>query len=177
MRYLAATQGTGNSLYVRQIVSIKGGQTLQVLSRFKFRDVTKNHPLSASGPVIEDLIADGFHSADLFTTTGNWKLLIPKQAGKPASLKQSEASVTSPPSLDHDRTKSKHIPTDAPFLYALGVTGEDGRPRPGMASKLKQMRHVHESWLATRRWLCAHCYVLRCSHSALGLACWSWGWL
>jgi Methyltransferase domain len=44
----------------------------------------------------------------------------------------------------HDRAKAHPIPADAPWLRALGVTDERGRPRTGMADKFRQIEKFAE---------------------------------
>jgi SAM-dependent methyltransferase len=44
----------------------------------------------------------------------------------------------------HDRAKTHLIPAQAPWLHALGVTDERGRPRAGMADKFRQIEKFAE---------------------------------
>jgi SAM-dependent methyltransferase len=48
------------------------------------------------------------------------------------------------PANDHDRSKARAIPADAPWLRALDVTDDRGRPRPGMADKFRQIERFAE---------------------------------
>ncbi len=51
-----------------------------------------------------------------------------------------------PPPLSggHDREKAHLIPADTPWLHALGVTNEHGRPREGQAAKFRQINKFVE---------------------------------
>ena len=53
-----------------------------------------------------------------------------------------------PPDRAHDRQKRTPVPADAPFLRALGVTNEQGKPRPGRAAKLRQIQKFVETLTA-----------------------------
>jgi SAM-dependent methyltransferase len=55
------------------------------------------------------------------------------------SLPQDATSV-----LSHDRVKQVPLDNQADFLQALGVTKPDGKPRPGMQSKLRQCQKFVE---------------------------------
>mmetsp|Transcript_58737 Transcript_58737/g.130912 ORF Transcript_58737/g.130912 Transcript_58737/m.130912 type:complete len:315 (-) Transcript_58737:281-1225(-) len=46
--------------------------------------------------------------------------------------------TTAAPST-HDRVKTREVDAAAEYLVALGVTTADGKPRPGMAAKLRQI--------------------------------------
>jgi hypothetical protein len=90
----------------------------------------------------------GIRSAELATAAGTWQLDL---ARKKPSLRfvgagaGAGAGRTPPPApLSHDRAKNVPLSPSHPFLRRLGVTNEDGRPRPGMASKLRQCQKFVE---------------------------------
>lgn len=121
-------------------VRLKGVTHLQVLLRYKFRDVTKNYSVSEARGVVTALLAGGFSMAHLYTTAADWALVVPKKGAKPAALTRSApSSRAAPTDLSHDREKATQLPRGAPFLQALGLSDAKGKPRPGMANKLRQV--------------------------------------
>src|SRR6185369_10339273 len=55
--------------------------------------------------------------------------------------------VTTPVQLKfatNDRSKQHLIPANSPWLHALGVTNDQGRPREGMADKFSQIQKFAE---------------------------------
>jgi len=104
-------------------VELKGGSHLQILLRYKFRDVTKNYPASEAATVVMQLLASGFSLGNLYTISADWHLVVPKKAAKAAALTRSSPTSAALPDLSHDREKPSQVPRGAPFLQALGVSG------------------------------------------------------
>jgi hypothetical protein len=75
--------------------------------------------------------------AMLETTDEVWDLsLVSNPTMKRLNVKGTNSRVSS--TLDHDRIKSVPLSNDAEFFKILGVTMAGGKPRPGMASKVRQ---------------------------------------
>lgn len=105
----------------------------------------------------EALQSQPLRGGDLLTNSGTlWELsLVP--SSKP-SLRQktvrhhpllvnnnnNNKSVTPTGPSSHDRVKQVPLSKEAEFLQRLGVTKPDGRPRKGMASKLRQCQKFVE---------------------------------
>lgn len=151
-----------------RLIHISNRDMLQLT--FKYRgatDICKNVPIDKIVETLPTLILDPLASewgeeavraqsiqGALLTTTLNqsWDLRLDKK--NPSLLQQSPRStdiasvklgsnnVGRPES--HDRVKQVPISTRAGFLHRLGVTQEDGKPRPGMASKLRQCQKFVE---------------------------------
>jgi SAM-dependent methyltransferase len=88
----------------------------------------------------------------LETVTTIWDLQVQHKLKKPRLVSKPTPerngidgpSQTSFVPLAHDRVKQGPVPTKAAFLQALGVTNEHGKPRAGMASKLRQCQKFVE---------------------------------
>lgn len=134
---------TLRNIFVRP-VTLKAGPHFAFVWRHTKRDVTKNHPPEAALAELEPLIGHDFLDAHLFTSTGNAQFeSLPDGT---ARLKTTAAAAASgaEPSRQHDRTKTRLIPADAPWLRALGITNDRGQPREGMADKFRQIEKFAE---------------------------------
>jgi hypothetical protein len=150
-----------------RLIRIANQDMLQLT--FKYHgatDICKNFPVDEIVDTLPTLILDPLASewgeeavraqsiqGALLTTTLNqtWELRLEKK--NPTLLQQhSRNRDRSPVTLGnkvgqtetHDRLKQVPISTRARFLHSLGVTEEDGKPRPGMASKLRQCQKFVE---------------------------------
>ena len=143
------TDATLQNLFVRP-VALKAGPHLVFLWRHATRDITKNHAPAAALAQLEPLIGGDFLDAHLFTATQNAQLECqPNSTARVRVTQIAAASGLSTPvstatSISHDRTKSHLIPTDAPWLRALGVTNDRGQPREGMTDKFRQIQKFAE---------------------------------
>jgi SAM-dependent methyltransferase len=122
-----------------RIVELRDGRRVQLVYRHARRDVTKNIALGEAAPVIGELLGTSFGRAYLFTTAGDWRWSGPGEG----RIKAQRASVTTVPSPEHDRAKTKAL-AHASWLTALGVTNSDGTARAGMSDKLRQIERYAE---------------------------------
>lgn len=130
------------NVFVRP-VSLKAGPHFSFVFRHTTRDITKNLPVESALASVRALLGHEFLDAHLFTpiqtaqfeTSANGKTHLRVKRAQSAPSIRSEA---------HDREKNRHIPADAAWLQTLGVTTEQGRPREGMASKLRQIEKFAE---------------------------------
>ena len=132
------------NLFVRP-VALKSGPHLAFVWRHTNRDVTKNHAPDAALALLEPLLGGDFLDAHLFTASAHAQ--FESQPGGTARLKISRARpgpAPAPPATSHDRAKEHPIPARAPWLQALGVTNDQGRPRQGMADKFRQIQNFAE---------------------------------
>ena len=145
-------------------VELKRGRCLQLTYRYEHRDEVYNYAAGGDGGggepagaselhgALRDLVrSDRFRNARLFVASGADTEVKLKASGK-AKLTQHKAKaggaavgVGTPVDEEgayssHDRRKARPLQTDAAFLRALGVTNEEGAPRPGMANKLRQIQ-------------------------------------
>ncbi|HXA14085.1 MAG TPA: SAM-dependent methyltransferase [Opitutaceae bacterium] len=166
-----AAEPSLKNLFVRP-VTLNSGPHLSFVWRHATRDITKNFLPAKALREIEPLIGAMFLDAHLFTPAqtaqfetdddDHGRLRVktlstaPAPAGLPADLSaKASATAEALPALPsfsevgaagdtHDRAKTHLIPADAPWLRALGVTDERGRPRTGMADKFRQIEKFAE---------------------------------
>jgi len=149
---LSRYRGSDKSLrnvFIRP-VTLASGPHLSFVWRHATRDVTKNHAPAAALTQIETLIGGDFLDAHLFTP-GQSAQLECRPNGFRLRLASADAAPSGPakaaaaaPTTSHDRAKVRVIPADAPWLCALGVTNDQGRPRAGMTGKFRQIQKFAE---------------------------------
>ncbi len=137
------SDATLRNVFVRP-VELKSGAHFTFVWRHATRDITKNHPAAAALAVLEPLIGGDFLDAHLFTTTATAQLETQAEGGARLRVKAVATDVTGTRPAGHDRTKAHVIDSTAPWLRALGVTNERGRPREGMADKFRQIQKFAE---------------------------------
>ena len=76
------------------------------------------------------------------------KLKKPKLVKRKLKTKQPQQHPSGQPGssviLSHDRVKQVPLSNQSKFLQVLGITNKDGKPRPGMKSKLRQCQKFVE---------------------------------
>ncbi len=134
-----AADPTLRNVFAR-LVTLKAGPHLTLVYRHATRDITKNIPAAEAPAALATLLADTFLDAHLFTPLSTAQLEQNPDPAKPARLRVKTADSAPPvPAPTHDRAKTRLLPTDAPWLRALGITNERGHPREGMAHKYRQI--------------------------------------
>jgi hypothetical protein len=122
-------------------------------------DINKNWKLKDIPINLRELISDPsiaasewgaqatkqIQGAELSTVDSTWDLQQ-LSSGKPKLIRRQNraASSTQTDPFSHDRVKQVPLSNQADFLQALGVTKSDGKPRPGMTSKLRQCQKFVE---------------------------------
>jgi SAM-dependent methyltransferase len=142
------------NLFIRP-VTLRSGPRLAFVWSYKTRDITKNHEAGESIGLLKILIGTEFLDAHLFTTTANVQL----EMGNGAVRIRTTALERPPAEGGNDREKARAISPKAPWLRALGVTNDRGRPLAPMMDKFRQierfaeiLRHLlSEAPLATNR--------------------------
>lgn len=133
------------NVFARPVV-LRAGPHITFVRRYATRDHTHNLPVAEAAAHVRELLANAFYDAHLFTPAGTAQL--EQRPDGTARLRQKSASPAGPALASvapgHDHTKSRLLPTSAPWLQALGVTRPDGRPREGMGSKLRQIERFAE---------------------------------
>lgn len=133
---------TLQNIFVRP-VALKAGPHLAFVYRHATRDITKNFPAEAALAEIESLVGASFLDAHLFTATQTAQLECQPDGAARLRVKATASEPVSS-TATHDRAKSHPISADAPWLRALGVTNEAGRPREGMSDKFSQIQKFAE---------------------------------
>ncbi|KAL7573747.1 hypothetical protein ACA910_007781 [Epithemia clementina (nom. ined.)] len=94
----------------------------------------------------------GIQRAVLETNNTTWELDVAYSSSRPRLKSKLASTITTtstsaamePLSLAHDRIKDVPVASSSDFLQALGVTNAEGKPRPGKASKLRQIQKFVE---------------------------------
>lgn len=134
---------TLRNLFIRP-VTLKRGPHLAFVWRHDTRDIAKNHPPAEALTEIDRLVGTTFLDAHLFTPAQTAQLTTDPVTAS-ARLRVTVASeAPAPATASHDRIKSHLLPTDAPWLRALGLTNDRGQPRAEMAAKLRQIQKFAE---------------------------------
>ena len=129
-------------------VALRAGRQVSFVYRHATRDITKNLPPAEAEAAVARLLAESFFDAHLFTTKVSAQLEQGPDGAGTARLrcKSADAAPVAPaaPTAAHDRAKHRVFPADAPWLRALGVTNDRGKPREGMAHKFRQIERFAE---------------------------------
>ena len=123
-------------------VAIRDRQALRFVFTHAKKDVTENKFYSEVGAYVSPLIGETFLSATLFTTTKDFTLDHNKK-GEPR-LTTAKATFSAVTLAEHNRPKNYVVEPSRPYLKALGISLEDGRVKPSMHPKYKQICHFIE---------------------------------
>lgn len=123
-------------------VSIKAGERLSFVFRYKTRDITKNLTIDEAASHLSSGLADGWRSARLETT--GFDLQFERQGDK-LRIKRTEVEGREAVEATHDRAKNRALSDTAkPWLHALGITGKDGAVRSDAQDKFRQINKMVE---------------------------------
>ena len=120
-------------------VTLRDKPALRFVFTHAKKDVTENKVYTEVGAYVSSLIGQTFLSATLFTTTKDFTLDHNKKGEPRLTTAKPTFSAVTP--VDHNRTKNYVIEPSRPYLKALGISLEDGRVKPSMHSKYKQICH------------------------------------
>ncbi|WP_245280022.1 SAM-dependent methyltransferase [Hyphomicrobium sp. 99] len=135
---LGKFRGKGEaSKAVVTLVLLKDVPHLKVVTSFPRKDETKTYKIEEGLSAIGSSIGETYMSATLFSTTRDVRLDysrkgVPHLAIGKATLKTSEPEA-------HDRKKAYLVPPDRPYLKALQVADAEGRIKPSMQGKYRQI--------------------------------------
>ncbi len=123
-------------------VSIKAGERLSFVFRYKTRDITKNLTLDETALLLVGGMNEEWRSARLETT--GFDLQFERQGDK-LRLKRSEVAGREAVISSHDRAKNRPLTeTNKPWLHALSITGKDGAVRNDAQDKFRQINKMVE---------------------------------
>lgn len=142
-------------LHIRPL-SLRGEAHLSFVFHYKTRDITKNFPLADGLARIGELLAHDFRAAHLFSNSEELQLEISKK-GKVFLSRHQAPGLDSLPGKQQVHDLQKHYPVDIrrPYLQALGITDAQGKLKPSMAAKWKQINkfvEIFESALEEIQW-------------------------
>lgn len=128
-------------IYVR-LIDLKTGPHLSFVYRYPNQDTTKNTSIPDGITTIAGWLDSSCRSATLLTSKGRQQLAFSRR-GSPRLF--TEELVTSPlTDRSHDREKLRLL-QDERALQLLGVIDSEGRPRPQMGNKYRQVHHFIEA--------------------------------
>lgn len=118
----------------------------QPMLRFVFtherKDVTENKPFGEVWATVAALIGERFLSAHLFTTARDFALDHNRKSE--IRLTTAKPTFATTEVAEHNRAKAYVVEPSRPYLKALGVSLDDGRVKPSMHPKYKQICHFIE---------------------------------
>lgn len=130
------------NLFVRP-VALKAGPHLALVTRYATRDVTKNLRPDEACVMLTALIGREFLDAHLFTPLQTAQLETKPDGSARLHVKTAQSAPPAP-APGNDRAKPRLIPPDAVWMQKLGVTQNNGQPRPGMTGKYRQIEKFAE---------------------------------
>ena len=122
---------------VATLVAIKEAPHLKLVTSFPRKDETKTYQIEDGVRAIRSLIGETYMSATLFSAARDVRLDYSRKGvphltiGKPTQKSVEPAS--------HDRQKAYLVPADRPYLKALEVADSNGRIKPTMQGKYRQI--------------------------------------
>ncbi|MFN0219288.1 MAG: class I SAM-dependent methyltransferase [Hyphomicrobium sp.] len=133
--------GAARKCVVTQVTA-KTEMRLRFVETRGAQDVTSIKALAAGVAEIDRVLGVEFLSATLFTTVEDVTLTYNKRLE--AQSTRSKPTQTSPARTDHNRAKSYIVDANRGYLKQLGVSMDDGRVKPSMYAKFKQICHFIE---------------------------------
>ena len=131
------------SVHCRPVI-IKDSKNIQLNYRYATRDETKNLLPIESINDIRDLISSGFRNGKIKELTCDHELNIKRSSGKFRTININDKDDGRIVDLNHDKSKNSLLDLNVEYLKALDVIAESGRPKTGMADKLRQIRKFVE---------------------------------
>jgi hypothetical protein len=136
----AGADPTLANLFVRP-VTLKAGPRFAFVWRHATKDITKNHGTDEALRVLEPLIGSDFLDAHLFATSGDAQLETGPGGPRLRLLAPTHGQAAA---SGNDRRKSRSLEPGTPWLRALGVTDDRGKPLAPMADKFRQIQKFSE---------------------------------
>ena len=128
---------SGAQKTVATLIGIKGQPHLSLVTSLANNDITKNYAVADGIAHIATLLGETFLAATLFTTAKDFELTTNKKGE--ARLVTKKATYAAPPAATHNRAKSYLVEPARAYLQALGVSDDQGRVKPSMYAKYKQI--------------------------------------
>jgi SAM-dependent methyltransferase len=126
-------------------VELKAGRRLSVVECYATREVTQNWGVEEGAMRIAKAFEAFWLRAHVFTTAGDFQFRREQRSGK-ITVRALRPTFSLAPELAHDASGSPEAEalSRESFLQRLGVTNPLGKPRPGMAGKLRQVQRFSE---------------------------------
>lgn len=133
--------GPAQTCLVTRIV-VREKPSLRFVFRHKNNDVTQIKTVDEGIAYLETLIGESYLSATLFTSEKDTTLSYNKR--REAQLTSAKPTFAAPAAIEHNRIKQYVVDPARPYLNHLGLTLDDGRVKPSMYAKFKQICHFVE---------------------------------
>jgi hypothetical protein len=125
------------------IVELKAGTRLNIVFRYKTKDITKNYSFDEGLTVLKKSLEEEFLNADLFAAGETIQLTTAKR-GK-VKMKTTRPVLQAPASFSHDHQKERIIETEQNvYLRELGILNQDFEVRREMSDKYLQINRYIE---------------------------------
>lgn len=123
-------------------VAIQEDMRLRIVESYPTKDITTVKTVTEAVVDLARTLGNSYLSATLFTTEHDVALIYNKKLE--ARLTKGKPTFSAPPSTSHNRAKETLVDPSRHYLKALGVTLDDGRVKPSMYPKFKQINHFIE---------------------------------
>ena len=134
--------GVGVKKGIATLLMVRDKPAVRFVLTYNRKDMTRNAAFGDAPAVAAELIGEQFLSATLYTTTRDFTLDHNNKGV--ARLTNAKPTFGTATVSDHNRTKAYVVDPARPYLKALGITLEDGRVKPSMHPKYKQICHFIE---------------------------------
>jgi hypothetical protein len=124
------------NIYVTKI-EVKEGERISYKFRYKTKDIVKNYEIETGIKLADEILGKDFLSATLFTIENNFTLDYSKK--RIPKLHVKKASITTPGSTEHNKSKSRFVNQYAKYFQMLGITASDGKVKADKYDKFRQV--------------------------------------
>jgi hypothetical protein len=127
---------------VATLVLLKGAPHVKLVISLARKDDTKNFAIADGVGHIGRLIGESYMSATLFSTKQDITLTYSKK--REPHLTSQRPTLESAAPAEHNRAKTYLVAPDRPYLKSLQVSDAEGRVKPTMQGKYRQICHFIE---------------------------------
>lgn len=138
-------QRPGNGDTIKALVrsvELQGEIKYTTIYRQKTKDITKNYTDSEIIQKINELLAEKFYNANMFTDTEEWALVQNKKNS--SNLTKISSSTPVKIETNHDHQKQRWVQEDSQYLYMLGLASAEGKIYDKAQDKYRQINKFIE---------------------------------
>ncbi len=135
-------QSDGLQKLVFTPVVVQSQSKIKIVESFSTQDKTKVLTPTEAVRLADEVVGVELRSGHLFTTECDLSLQSNRRGEM--RLHRTKPTLQSPTSTSHNRTKNYLVADDRPFLQLLGLSDGQGRIKPTMAAKFKQIQRFVE---------------------------------
>ncbi len=142
VRAVASGRRRGNQPPWRRVelryVDLKAGRRLQQTAYDERQAHTTNaKPGAEAAAAVDRLLDQPYGNWHVETTAETLQLRVTKRGG--GQLHRGPSHRAAEPVRTHDRSKRRSLPPSDPMLHAVGISDRDGRIKPSMQAKYRQV--------------------------------------